>query len=220
MSEEAVKEAPKPEAKPGDKSKAGAPAEGAGKGGMMGPLAAVVLLVGLGVGVGMYLGSTLAAAQAAGTDPAVIAKADAHAADAHGGAHGDGAKGNSLAGLHEINLNDLVANIRNKDGRRYVKVSCAIWVAHEDVEKIVPPAAGDGHGAAAENETIKRILRMKLEEHLRTYDLEELTTPHIDAQLQAGFREKIEKELHAIYTDVGADYRFVRRVVAYGLLVQ
>ncbi|MBA3845961.1 MAG: hypothetical protein H0X45_04885 [Planctomycetes bacterium] len=215
MSEEAVKEAPKPEAKPGDKPAAAA----AGKsGGMMGPLAAVVLLVGLGVGVGMYLGSTLAAAQAAGTDPEAIAKADAHGGDAHGNGHG--ATGNSLAGLHEINLNDLVANIKNKDGRRYVKVSCALWVAHEDVEKIVPPATGDGHGAAAENETIKRILRMKLEEHLRSYDLDELITPHIDAQLQAGFREKIEKELHAIYTDVGADYRFVKRVVAYGLLVQ
>ncbi len=185
MSEEAVKDAAKPEAKPGDKSKAGAPAAAGKPGGMMGPLAAVVLLVGLGVGVGMYLGSTLAAAQAAGSDRA-IAKADAHGGDAHGNTHATG--GNSLAGLHEINLNDLVANIKNKDGRRYVKVSCALWVAHEDVKKIVPPSTGDGHGAAAENETIKRILRMKLEEHLRSYDLDELITPQIDAQLQAGFR--------------------------------
>lgn len=214
MSEEAVKEAAKPEGKAGEKA-----AEAPGKsGGMMGPLAAVVLLVGVGVGVGMYVGSSLAAVQAAGTDPAVVAKAEAHGGAAHGEGHGAG--GNSLAGLHEISLTDLVANIKNKDGRRYVKVSCAIWVAHEDIEKIVPPATGDGHGAAAENETIKRILRMKLEEHLRSYAMEELTTPYIDAQLQAGFRDSIEKELHAIYTDVGADYRFIKRVVAYGLLVQ
>ena len=84
----------------------------------------------------------------------------------------------------------------------------------------MPPAEDGGHGPAKENETIKRILRMRLEEHLKGYDMDDLTAPNIYSQLANGFRDAIEREMGSIYTDVGADYRYVKRIVLTSLLVQ
>lgn len=206
MAEEAVKTAPAKDA-------AAAPA----KGGLVGPLLAVVVLLGLGAGVGFFVASSL---------PGLSAKPDAHGGHAEAEGHGEhgehGASGNALEGLHEVELNDLVSNVRNQGGRRYVKVSCSLWVAEKDVVKLVPATEGGHEGGAGkgENETVKRIIRMRLEEHLRGYDLEDLTAANVYTQLGNGFRDQVERELHGIYTDVGADYRFVKRVVLTNLLVQ
>ena len=213
MAEEAVKTAP-PAA-----GKDAAPAAGSAKGGLMGPLLAVVVLLGIGGGLGFFVASSLPAL-AGKHDEAKSAdagKAEGEAGKAHGEA---GAKGNALEGLHEVELNDLVSNVRNQGGRRYVKVSCSLWVADKDVIKLVPPAEAEGEGTPKENESIKRILRMRLEEHLRGYDLDDLTAANVYTQLGNGFRDQIERELHGVYTDVGADYRFVKRVVLTNLLVQ
>jgi flagellar basal body-associated protein FliL len=179
----------------------------------------VVVLLAIGGGLGFFIASSLPAL--AGKHDEAKA-ADAGKAEAEGGhGHGEGAaKGNALEGLHEVELNDLVSNVRNQGGRRYVKVSCSLWVAEHDVLKLVPPAEEHGEGTPKENESIKRIVRMRLEEHLKGYDLEDLTAPNVYTEIGNGFRDKIERELHAIYTDVGADYRFVKRVVLTNLLVQ
>src|SRR4051812_27274132 len=134
MAEEAVKTAP---------AKDAAPAAAAGKGGLMGPLLAVVVLLAIGGGLGFFVASSLAAL-AGRHDEAKAAGAEKAEGEGAGKEHGEGgAKGNALEGLSEVELNDLVSNVRNQGGRRYVKVSCSLWVTEKDVLKLVPPAAAE-----------------------------------------------------------------------------
>ena len=79
-------------------------------------------------------------------------------------------------------------------------------------------SGGEGNkGGGAE---VKRIMQMTLEEHLKNYDLDELTGPNIYIQLKKGFQDQIEKTLHDLFPDFPADHRFVDKVVLTNLLVQ
>jgi flagellar basal body-associated protein FliL len=178
-------------------------------GGLGGPLAAGVVLLALGGGLGMYVNSLFTGVQKGG--------AAAHEAAAPGDAHQDAHKG--LMHTQEVSMPDLMSNVRNQLGRRYIKVACSFWVADDDIDK-VGLGAGGGHGGGTGGSDVKRIVQMALEEHLKRYDLEELTGPNIYLQLKKGFKEQIEKVLHDSFPAIPADHDIVQRVVLTNLLVQ
>lgn len=173
---------------------------------MMGPLAAVVVLIGVGAGLGWYVSSLFASVKAEG---ATEAHAVVHKEDAHTG----------IAHLTEVSMPDLMSNVRNQAGRRFIKVSCSFWVGHEEATK-AGFGGGGGHGGAGGGTEVKRIVQMALEEHLRSYDIDELTGPNISLQLKKGFKDRIEKTLRELYPDLKADQELVHRVVLTNLLVQ
>jgi flagellar basal body-associated protein FliL len=199
MNEPAVAAKGAPEAAPKPEKKSG---------GMLGPLAAGVLLVAGGAGMGMYVSSIFTSVQTEGA--ATHQAEEAHKTDeVHGIDH-----------LTEVTMPDLMSNVRNQAGRRYIKVSCAIWLTSEDAGKVGLGGAGGGHGGGGGGDNVKRIMQMALEEHLRSYDIDELTGPNISLQLKKGFKDRIEKTLHELYPNFKDDHQFVQRVVLTNLLVQ
>jgi len=203
MAEHAAPTAPAtPAAATGEKSKGG---------GMMGPLVAGVVLIALGAGVGGYVSSLFTAVKAEG------------AAEAHTGEKKeDGHSG--IAHLTEVAMPDLMSNVRNQSGRRYIKLSCSFWLGHEEAITVgfAGGGGGGGHGGGAGGggSEVKRIVQMALEEHLRSYDIDELTGPNISLQLKKGFKDRIEKTLRELYPALKADHELVHRVVLTNLLVQ
>lgn len=172
---------------------------------MMGPLAAVVVLIALGAGAGWYVSKLFAGVKA---EAAVEAHAEEKKADPHTG----------IANLIEVPMPDLMSNVRNQAGRRFIKVSCSFWLGHAEAQT-AGFGGGGGHGPGGGTE-VKRIVQMALEEHLRSYDIDELTGPNISLQLKKGFKDRIEKTLRELYPDFKADQELVHRVVLTNLLVQ
>lgn len=177
-------------------------------GGMMGPIAAGVVLIGLGVGAGMYVSSMFNTVK-------TEAATEAHTEEKHAEAH------TGIAHLTEVSMPDLISNVRNQAGRRFIKVSCSFWLGGEDAKKTGFDGGGGEHGGGASaGADVKRILQMALEEHLRSYDIDELTGPNISLQLKKGFKDRIEKTLRELYPTLKADEEIVHRVVLTNLLVQ
>jgi flagellar basal body-associated protein FliL len=177
-------------------------------GGLMGPIAAGVVLIGIGVGAGMYVSSMFTTVKAE-------AAAEAHTEEKHPEVH------SGIAHLTEVSMPDLITNVRNQAGRRFIKVSCSFWLGGEDAKKTGFDDGGGEHGGGASvGADVKRILQMALEEHLRSYDIEELTGPNISLQLKKGFKDRIEKMLRELYPEIKADQKIVHRVVLTNLLVQ
>jgi flagellar basal body-associated protein FliL len=201
MAEQAAPAAPAPAAPAADKP----------KGGMMGPLAAGVVLIAIGAGVGWFVASTLSTVKSEG-----VAEAEAHAEDGKK-KHDDGHV--SIEHLTEVAMPDLISNVRNQAGRRYIKLTCSFWLSNDDAAK-VGFAGGGGHGGGTGGADVKRIVQMALEEHLRSYDIDELTGPNIALQLKKGFKDRIEKTLRELFPDLKADQELVHRVVLTNLLVQ
>lgn len=113
----------------------------------------------------------------------------------------------------EILIGDLITNIANQDGRRYVKLTCAIWMSADDAARVT------GSGGEGEIQ-IKRLMQMTLEEQLKRYELADLTGRGIIATLTQDFTVVLEDMLHAQFTDRPKDHRFVRKVLLNNLLVQ
>lgn len=170
-------------------------------GGMMGPLAAGVVLVALGLGVGWYVSGLAQGLKNEAT--AEVHAVETKMGDAHIG----------LTHLTEVSMPDLMSNVRNQAGRRFIKVSCSFWLGHKEAIKA-------GFGGSGGGTEVKRIVQMALEEHLRSYDIDELTGPNISLQLKKGFKDRIDKTLRELYPDLKADQELVHRVVLTNLLVQ
>lgn len=113
----------------------------------------------------------------------------------------------------EILIGDLITNIANQDGRRYVKLTCAIWMSAQDATRVT------GSGGEGEIQ-IKRLMQMTLEEQLKRYELADLTGRGIIATLTQDFTVVLEDMLHAQFTDRPKDHRFIRKVLLNNLLVQ
>lgn len=177
-------------------------------GGMMGPIAAGVVLIGLGLGAGMYVSSMFKTVK---TEAATEAPTEEKYQEAH----------NGIAHLTEVSMPDLISNVRNQAGRRFIKVSCSFWLGGEDATKTGFAGGGGEHGGGGSGGAdVKRILQMALEEHLRSYDIDELTGPNISLQLKKGFKDRIEKTLRELFPEIKADQEVVHRVVLTNLLVQ
>ncbi len=192
---------------------AGAPAKGGVKA-LLGPLAAVVVLVSAGVGIGMFTAK-------------FFAKAPAAAAGAHGAEHVDAAgEGEHAGGAHESLLHsakemvieDVVANVKDQGGKRFVKIVPAFWVTTDAATAI--GLAGGGHGGGEVGGEIKRIIKARIEEHLKKYDLEELTSPSIYKPLEKNLKDIAEKEIKAFAPELPSTKPVVLKVICGGLVVQ
>jgi len=191
MAEEAKKEAP-------------TPAEGAAKGGKSGLIGVVlgaVVLIGAGVGVGMFASSLFKPAE--DKDAQAAQPTSAEATDL------------KLQQMVELSLGDLITNITNSDGRRFIKVTCMIWTTPEDAEAI-----GAGEGAAGPGVQVRRLLQMALEEQLKRYELADFTSRGAIGTVSSDFLVVIETTLRQHLTDRPKDHRFVRKVILNNLLVQ
>jgi len=228
-----------------DDKKAAAPAASGPKTGikaLIGPIAAVVLMVGSGIGIGMFLSNLITPPPkkaiahgeggAEGGDGHGAEGGDAHGAeggDAHGAAGGDahGGKGGAHDGVDhslthtykEMVLDGVMANVKDTGGKKFVKINPVFWITDEAFQA-AGLAGGGGHGGGGEpGGPIKRILRARLEERLREYDLDELTSKTIYKKLEKVFREDVEKEMMAVYPKLKTG-KVVERVVVQGMMVQ
>ena len=208
-----------------DKAKPAETAAAAGGGGikaLAGPILAGVVLVGVGVGLGMWLPG-LIIAKPAPTD-AAAAGGDAHGSPA--AAHGKDPKGGHgetlLHSTGELMLDDLKSNVTGQGGRKYVVMKCSMRIASDALKKFMG-GGGGGHGGGGggdEGGEVKRILQASIEEHLKTYQLEEFSSNTIYKQLEKGFTEIVERHLRELFPDLAKDKRIVHKVTINGLLVQ
>jgi len=113
----------------------------------------------------------------------------------------------------EISIGDLITNVANQDGRRYVKLTCVVWMGAKDAASVTG-SGGDGEIQ------VKRLMQMALEEQLKRYELADLTGRGIIAALTQDFTVVLEDVLHAQFPDRAKDHRFIRRVLLNNLLVQ
>jgi flagellar basal body-associated protein FliL len=170
---------------------------------IVGPLAAVVVLLGIGAGLALFVTNVILPKK---TPP----KTEQPGRET---ILGDPL----LTETEQISFMDLLTNVQGEKGRRYVKVTCIVCVSKNDMEKIVPYYGGEG---AVVDGPIKRSLRMALEEHLKTYDLEALTAPNIYMRLKSGFKTALENQLKTIFPETQPDYRYVKDIILNNLLVQ
>jgi len=200
-----------------DKKSAAEAKPGGGIKALLGPIAAVVVLLGGGIGLGMFLAKTSSQPPAA----AAGGEAGAHGAQAHGeGAeeHAEGASHGLLHGATEIVIEDIVANVKDQGGKRFAKVEPSIYVVSSAGASL--GLEGGGHGGGEVGGPIKRILKARIEEHLKQYDLDELTSQAIYKRLEKNIRDIAEKEMKAFAPDLPANEPVVVKVVLGGLVVQ
>jgi hypothetical protein len=203
-----AKDAKAPEAK------ADSAGGGGGKGGLIGIVLGLVVLAGAGAGAGMYIVKALS--------PAPVSKPGEAAAAAGGGhgtpaAHGDGGgteahaadghDGGLLGTGVELDPIDLRANITGSGGTRYVTLSVGVWVPKTDQPKLADPS-------------IRRLIQSRMEETLRTYQLEDLQSPNIQARLKKDFATSIEQRLRSIMPSRPAEQKFVLEITPTALLTQ
>jgi flagellar basal body-associated protein FliL len=181
---------------------AAVPAAKGALGGLIGMLAAGAVLVLVGAGSGLYVAKLFQPAPAKAGEEA---HAEAHSSE-HGGAV-------DPATTKEMSLGELITNIANQEGRRYVKVSCAIWISAEDAHHL---EAAEGEGSIQ----IKKVVQMALEEQLKRYEMADLTSRGIISALSQDFQVVIENTLHAQFPAKPKDYRFVKKVILNNMLVQ
>lgn len=167
------------------------------KSSLMPVLIGVVVLIGLGVGLSLFVMSLFA--PPADADKDKTSETTSNAID--------------TKTTREIVIGDLITNIANQDGRRYVKLTCAVWMSAEDAALVI------GTGGEGEIQ-IKRLMQMSMEEQLKRYELADLTGRGIIATLTQDFTVVIEDLLHAQFPDRPKDHRFVRKVLLNNLLVQ
>lgn len=203
-----------------DDKKAAADAKPAGGGikALLGPIAAVVVLLGAGIGLGMFLANTFS------KPPATEAGAGAHGTDGHGetaaggDGHAEGASHGLLHGATEIMIENVVANVKDQGGKRFAKVEPSIYIVSTAGASL--GLDGGGHGGGEVGGPIKRIIKARIEEHLKQYDLDELTSQAIYKRLEKNIRDIAEKEMKAFAPDLPANKPIVVKVVLGGLVVQ
>ncbi len=171
----------KKDAKPAEAAK---PAKGGG--GLIPIVAAVVVLVGIGVGGMMYVLKSLTPApvEKPGEEHGQPA-GDAHGGDANGGdAHaGDGHGGSGLLKVgKEIDPIGLKGNISGSGGTRYLTLDVGVWVPKADHASLNDPS-------------VRRLIQAKLEETVKTYQLEDLGSPRIQERMKKDFTLAVERML-------------------------
>lgn len=197
----AVAKAPDPK----DAAAATAAAAAGGKSSMIGIILGVVVLAGAGAGAGMYVVKSLAPAPVIkpGEKPAAgghEAAGDAHATDSH-------ASGGLLKDGLEMGPISLRANVTGSGGTRYVTLDVSLWINKDDHPKVNTPS-------------VTRLVQSRLEETMRTYQLDDLQSPNIQARLKKDLGVGIEVLLNSLMPDQKPDHKFVLEVTPTALLTQ
>ena len=190
----------------------------------LGAIGAVVVLLGAGIGIGMFVSSLVKPAPVATAEPGKEGHEgtgkEGHAGAGKEGKEGAGAHGSILAHAVAFPIGDLMTNVRGQQGRRFIKMTCVLWMDHEVVAKT--SGGGGGHGSSGPDpaDNIKAILQAAFEEQLKSYDLEDLTSVNIYKLLERNFKEITDRELRALYPDIKSTEPIVSRVVLTNMLVQ
>jgi len=193
----------KKDAKPADEAKPGKSL------GLVPIIGALVVLVGIGVGGTMFVLKSLT--------PAPVAKpgeehgeTPADGADGHGAAKsGDGHGGSGLLKLgKELDPIGLKGNISGSGGTRYLTLDVGIWVPKTD-------------HAALNDPSVRRLIQAKLEETVKTYQLEDLSSPSIQARMKKDFTQAVERMLRtSIDSERKPEDKFVLELTITNLLTQ
>ena len=186
MADDAKKDDKKDEKKDAKKDAKPA-AEGApGKSiGLVPIIAALAVLVAIGVGGSWYVLKSLTPApvEKPGEATAGDAGGEAHGGgDAKGGADAHGTGAGLLATGKELDPISLKGNITGSGGTRYVTLDVGLWVPKHD-----HPTLNDA--------SVRRLIQARLEETLKTYQLEDLGSPNILARMRKDFAGAIERLL-------------------------
>lgn len=205
MSEDAKKDEKKDE----KKDAKAADAKPSKMGGLVPIIAAVVVLAAIGGGVGMFFAKSLT--------PAPVEKAgdghgDAAAGDGHGDGHGDAAAGDGhgtglLATGQELPPIDIKGNVTGSGGTRYLTMQVALWVPKKEFAHLNDPS-------------VLRLIQARLEETVKTYQLEDLQSPNIPARMKKDFATAIERLLRSLVPGKPAEEKFVLEVTVTNLLTQ
>lgn len=167
-------------------------------------IAGVALLAAVGGGIGMFVVKSLS--------PAPVEKpGEGHGeavADGHGEkpveGHGDAGL---LASGQELDPIDIKTNVSGSGGTRYVTLQVGIWVPKKDHPKINEPS-------------VRRLIQARMEETLKTYQLEDLQSPNVMARMRKDFLTAIERLLRSVMPGRGQDDKFVLETTVTNLLTQ
>lgn len=171
-------------------------------------IGALVVLVGIGVGGTMFVLKSLT--------PAPVAKPGEEHGEtpAGGGEHGtpkagDGHGGSGLLKTgKELDPIGLKGNISGSGGTRYLTLDVGIWVPKTDHASLNDPS-------------VRRLIQAKLEETVKTYQLEDLSSPSIQARMKKDFTQAVERMLRtSIDSERKPEDKFVLELTVTNLLTQ
>ena len=166
-------------------------------GGALGPIIAMILVMAVGAGVALVLASAIS------DDDAEEEVADPTQVEGTG-------EGPSKP-WHEvktsIDLGEILANVSHEQGRRYVKVAVQVWVKQEDSQLLMRPE-------------YLPVMQEVVQEHLRTYDLQQLDHESVTFQIKRQVQEAMDKKLREILASTDPEKQYIEQVVLQNFLVQ
>lgn len=187
-----------------DDKKDAKPAEAKPKSALVPVLAAAVLLAGIGAGGAMYVVKALTPAPV--EKPAAGSGEDGEPTaegEAHGDAHGKGL----LDAGKELDPIGLKGNVTGSGGTRYVTMQVGIWVPKADHAALNDPA-------------VRRLIQARLEETVKTYQLEDLASPNILARMRKDYTTAVERLLRSVKPGRKPEDKFVLECTVTDLLTQ
>jgi len=201
---------PKKDEKEKKDAKTAAEAKPGKAGGLVPIIAAVAVLAAVGGGVGWYFAKSLT--------PAPVAKPGAEAEGAEGGGHGETGHGAAaekggghgtglLATGMELTPIGLKGNVTGSGGTRYITLEVGIWVPKKDQGTL-------------NDASVRRLIQARLEETLKTYQLDDLASPNIMARMRKDFSTAVERLLRSVMPGREAEDKFVLEMTITNLLTQ
>jgi len=201
---------PKKDEKEKKDAKPAAEAKPGKAGGLVPIIAAVAVLAAVGGGVGWYFAKSLT--------PAPVAKPGAEAEGAEGGGHGEAGHGAAaekggghgtglLATGMELTPIGLKGNVTGSGGTRYITLEVGIWVPKKDQGTL-------------NDASVRRLIQARLEETLKTYQLDDLASPNIMARMRKDFSTAVERLLRSVMPGREAEDKFVLEMTITNLLTQ
>jgi len=201
---------PKKDEKEKKDAKTAAEAKPGKAGGLVPIIAAVAVLAAVGGGVGWYFAKSLT--------PAPVAKPGAEAEGAEGGGHGEAGHGAAaekggghgtglLATGMELTPIGLKGNVTGSGGTRYITLEVGIWVPKKDQGTL-------------NDASVRRLIQARLEETLKTYQLDDLASPNIMARMRKDFSTAVERLLRSVMPGREAEDKFVLEMTITNLLTQ
>ena len=201
---------PKKDEKEKKDAKTAAEAKPGKAGGLVPIIAAVAVLAAVGGGVGWYFAKSLT--------PAPVAKPGAEAEGAEGGGHGEAGHGAAaekggghgtglLATGMELTPIGLKGNVTGSGGTRYITLEVGIWVPKKDQGTL-------------NDASVRRLIQARLEETLKTYQLDDLASPNIMARMRKDFSTAVERLMRSVMPGREAEDKFVLEMTITNLLTQ
>ena len=190
----------KKDAKPAEEAKAAKPLV------LVPIIGALAVLVAIGVGGTMFVLKSLTPAPVPkpGEEHAEVA---ASGGDAHGGGDSHGGTGLLKVGK-ELEPISLKGNISGSGGTRYLTMDVGVWVPKADFNTL-------------NDASVRRLIQAKLEETVKTYQIEDLGSPRIQERMKKDFTLALERMLRtSIDSSRKPEDKFILELTVTNLLTQ